>query len=45
VKQQTLTDDWKVHLQTNKLKELEAIHVWHVDITDHKVKLAYVLPE
>lgn len=42
---QTLTDYRKVHLQTNKLEELESIHVWHVDVANYKVKLTYILPE
>jgi hypothetical protein len=40
-----LTDDGKVHLEAHKLEELEAIHVRHVDITDHQVKLVLVLPQ
>ena len=42
---QTLTDYRKVHLQTNKLEELESIHVWHVDVANYKVELTYILPE
>lgn len=32
-----LTDDWKIHLKPNMLKEFKSIHVWHVDITDYNV--------
>ena len=40
-----LTNDREVHLEAHKLEELEAVHVRHVDIADHKVKLVLLLPQ
>ena len=42
---QRLTNDREVHLEAHKLEELEAVHVRHVDIADHKVKLVLLLPQ
>jgi hypothetical protein len=40
-----LTNDREVHLEAHKLEELEAVHVRHVDVADHKVKLVLLLPQ
>jgi hypothetical protein len=38
------TDDREIHLQADELKELEAVHVGHDDVTDHQVELVPILP-
>lgn len=40
-----LTNPRKVHLEAHKLEELEAVHVRHVDVADHRVKLVLLLPQ
>ena len=33
------TDDGQIHLKVDELKELEAVHAWHVHVGDHQVEL------
>ncbi|TVU12302.1 hypothetical protein EJB05_45939, partial [Eragrostis curvula] len=39
-----LTDDREVHFKPYKLKELKAIHVRHMYVTDNQIKHVPVLP-
>ena len=32
----------EIHLKSHELKQLESIHVWHLDITDNQVKFVLV---
>ena len=38
------TDDGQIHLKVDELKELEAVHAWHVHVGDHQVELCLPRP-
>jgi len=43
--QWSLTDYRKVHFQPNMFKELIAIHVWHMNITQYHIKTTFPFPQ